>query len=149
MEWICMAFLAASVVIITIQVFWRYVLSDPLSWTEEVSRYLFIWIVMLGIPIMFNRNIAICFDLLSAKLSGRSSDNLQIVFRLLGLFFCVAYFCFSMSLCLKTGMRRTSGIEIPLNLLYSAQPVSAALTGLVMIKQVIGFVKREGGASKC
>ena len=68
MEWICMAFLAVAVAIIAVQVFWRYVLGSPLAWTEEVSRYIFIWIVMLGIPIMFNRDIAICFDLFSGKL---------------------------------------------------------------------------------
>ena len=148
MEWICMAFLAAAVVIIAVQVFWRYVLGSPLAWTEEISRYVFIWIVMLGIPIMFNRDIAICFDLFSGKLHGRKSDYLQIFFRVWGLYFCVVYLCFSISLCMKTGMRKTSGIEIPLNVLYAAQPVSALLTGMVMIKQIIGLAKK-GGASKC
>ncbi len=30
------------------QVFTRYVMGDPLIWTEEVARYLFVWITLVG-----------------------------------------------------------------------------------------------------
>jgi TRAP-type C4-dicarboxylate transport system permease small subunit len=46
------ALLAAMVATITAvtfaQVFTRYVLEDPLIWTEEVARYLFVWITLIG-----------------------------------------------------------------------------------------------------
>ncbi len=147
-EILCMILLAATVVIITCQVIWRYVLGAPLAWTEELSRYLFIWIVMLGIPIMFHRNIAISFDLFVSKLKGGKRDTVDVIFRLLGLFFCVVYFIFSMSLVMKTGARKTSGMEIPLNCLYTAQPVCAVLTGVIMIRQIIDIL-RKGGKEKC
>jgi len=33
---------------VLVQIFFRYVLKSPLTWTEEASRYSFIWIVLLG-----------------------------------------------------------------------------------------------------
>ena len=46
------ALLAAMVATITAvtfaQVFTRYVTADPLIWTEEVARYLFVWITLVG-----------------------------------------------------------------------------------------------------
>jgi TRAP-type C4-dicarboxylate transport system permease small subunit len=33
---------------VLLQIFFRYVLQSPLTWTEEASRYSFIWIVLLG-----------------------------------------------------------------------------------------------------
>jgi TRAP-type C4-dicarboxylate transport system permease small subunit len=46
------ALLAAMVAAITAvtfaQVFTRYVIGDPLIWTEEVARYLFVWITLVG-----------------------------------------------------------------------------------------------------
>ena len=46
------AFLAAMVAAITAvtfaQVVSRYVLADPIIWSEEVARYLFVWITLVG-----------------------------------------------------------------------------------------------------
>jgi TRAP-type C4-dicarboxylate transport system permease small subunit len=42
------AMVAAITVITFLQVFTRYVTEDPLIWTEEVARYLFVWITLVG-----------------------------------------------------------------------------------------------------
>ena len=34
----------AMVVACTAQVIWRYLFNDPLVWSEELARYLFVWI---------------------------------------------------------------------------------------------------------
>ena len=39
---------AAMVVACTAQVIWRYLFNDPLVWSEELARYLFIWISYLS-----------------------------------------------------------------------------------------------------
>lgn len=39
----------AIAVILSIQVFMRYVMQDSLSWSEELARYMFVWLVYLGI----------------------------------------------------------------------------------------------------
>jgi len=41
--------LMAAIVLLTLaQVIWRYVLDDPLQWSEEVARYCFVWLTLLG-----------------------------------------------------------------------------------------------------
>lgn len=35
--------------LIAIQVFMRYVMGEPLSWSEELARYVFIWLIYLMI----------------------------------------------------------------------------------------------------
>nr|WP_321258461.1 TRAP transporter small permease [uncultured Pseudodesulfovibrio sp.] len=44
----CMALMATMVFALTLQVFMRFVLSSSLAWTEELSRYSFIWSVYMG-----------------------------------------------------------------------------------------------------
>ena len=39
--------LAITTIIIFLQVLFRYVLTQPLSWTEETARFLFIWVALL------------------------------------------------------------------------------------------------------
>jgi len=43
--------LAAIIVDVLLQVLFRYVLSNPLSWSSEVATYLFAWLTLIGIAI--------------------------------------------------------------------------------------------------
>ena len=44
----CMVLLGTMVFALTLQVFMRFVLSSSLAWTEELSRYTFIWSIYMG-----------------------------------------------------------------------------------------------------
>ncbi len=46
---LCMFLLSVFTVILFIQVVMRYVFNNSLSWSEELARYLFIWLVFIGI----------------------------------------------------------------------------------------------------
>jgi TRAP-type C4-dicarboxylate transport system permease small subunit len=134
--------LAISVVIISMQIFWRYVLVFPLGWTEQVARSAFIWLVMLGIPVMFNRNITMSFDIFLNNIRGEKYYIIQGILKLLGIGFCIFYFFASLQLCIRTGNRTVPGIGIPLNALYSAQPVCAFLLFIVFIKQIVEIIPK-------
>ncbi len=43
--------LAAIIVDVLLQVIFRYVLSNPLSWSSEVATYMFAWLTLIGIAI--------------------------------------------------------------------------------------------------
>ncbi|WP_419786497.1 TRAP transporter small permease [Pseudodesulfovibrio sp.] len=47
-EGACMILVATMVFALTLQVFMRFVFSSSLAWTEELSRYSFIWSVYMG-----------------------------------------------------------------------------------------------------
>lgn len=49
LEAMLLAAMVAAITVVTFaQVFTRYVTEDPLIWTEEVARYLFVWITLIG-----------------------------------------------------------------------------------------------------
>ena len=54
--WLCAAMLACTVLLTVLQVFFRYVVGDPLSWSEELSRWLFVWTVYLGWPLLISKH---------------------------------------------------------------------------------------------
>lgn len=139
---------AISVVLVIAQVFWRYVLNDPITWTNQIVRALFCWMTYLGIPCLFNRNVMMSFDMIQDMLPERSHDIVKIVHRVLGIFFCVMWFYFSMKLCTaNTSVGKTfPGVipiihQLPKNALYSAQPVCCVLTVIVMVSQCIDLAK--------
>jgi TRAP-type C4-dicarboxylate transport system permease small subunit len=49
---------------VLIQIFFRYVLRTPLTWTEEAARYSFIWTVLLGAAFAVRKKEHVVMDVL-------------------------------------------------------------------------------------
>jgi TRAP-type C4-dicarboxylate transport system permease small subunit len=54
-EFFCSLFLSALVLLLGVQVFDRFVFSKSVSWHEEGCRFLFIWLVYLGVSLGVKR----------------------------------------------------------------------------------------------
>ena len=51
-----MAILATMIPLVCIQVFCRYVLNAPITWSEELATYLFAWLIFFGATVTVRRN---------------------------------------------------------------------------------------------
>jgi len=76
---IAAALMGAIVIVMTAQVFARYVLNDSLIWAEELCRYLLIWITFLFIGIGFQRGQFIAIDVVPNLLTPRRRYFLRLV----------------------------------------------------------------------
>jgi TRAP-type C4-dicarboxylate transport system permease small subunit len=63
--------MAVMVLCVTWQIVSRYVLDDPSSWTEELARFLLVWIGLLGGSYAFRKRMHLGLDLLAERLTGR------------------------------------------------------------------------------
>jgi TRAP-type C4-dicarboxylate transport system permease small subunit len=75
---VLIALMVALVASVSWQVISRYVFSSPSSWTEEVARFLMIWIGLLGAAYAFRTRAHLGLDLLPKKLTGRSAKTLKL-----------------------------------------------------------------------
>jgi TRAP-type C4-dicarboxylate transport system permease small subunit len=57
-----LVFLIVMVMALTLQIIFRFVLNTPLSWSEELARYMFVWSGFLSISYCLKTNIAIRID---------------------------------------------------------------------------------------
>ena len=146
--------LGISVCIIVLQITFRYVLKSPLVWSEQTARYIFIWAMALGIPIIFYRKLVMGFDLLLHALSDNLQYIIGLLIKVLTLVFSVFYAKSGIELCIKSWGSWTVGVEIPFLVLYIAMPVSAIMLSLVMIDFIMLDIqgrkngKNEGGQEK-
>jgi len=131
----------ATIVVVTMQIFWRYVFSNPLSWTEQIGRYLFVWIVMMAVPVGLYRNGLYSFDLLLSKLKGVPALVVKTVNYLACLCFSGYYFYAATVLCVKGGWRYAQGVHIKMLTLYIAQPICAASLFAIFLYQTITTYK--------
>jgi TRAP-type C4-dicarboxylate transport system permease small subunit len=59
------------VVIMIVQVFYRYVLNDSLIWAEEICRYILVWQTFLLVGYAYQRGDLIALDFLPRMISPR------------------------------------------------------------------------------
>jgi TRAP-type C4-dicarboxylate transport system permease small subunit len=64
--------MAVLVLDVVWQVFTRFVLRDPSSWTEELATFLMIWVGLLGASVALNRGAHLGIDYFTLKLSPKT-----------------------------------------------------------------------------
>jgi TRAP-type C4-dicarboxylate transport system permease small subunit len=66
----CAALLIVMVAVMLLQVFCRYVLNASLSWSEELTRLLFVWLTFLGFGLAAQRDAFPTIAILADHLAG-------------------------------------------------------------------------------
>lgn len=124
-----LATLVAAITAVTFaQVFSRYALADPIIWSEEVARYLFVWITLVGGAAAVRLRSHFGLDILRRWGGGGALRTL------LGLATSLVVAAFLAILCwrgfLEADQARTqiaSSLPISLQLPFLALPVGAGL----------------------
>lgn len=125
LEWVLTGLVATFTLITIAQVVFRYLFHDPLIWSEEASRYLFIWSVMLAAALGIKRGAHIGFDLLLEHLSGNFKKVILLVNNLLIGFFSVYLLIYGIGLVQFSGAQQAMTFKLLLSYVYLAVPVSA------------------------
>ena len=138
-----LAFLATVIMavfftVVLLGVFFRYVLSDPLTWSEEAARYLNIWSVFLGAAVAVYGADHLRVDILDRYVSNWSQRSRSV----LGLVLIAGQALFAWSLLVGGWFMALDRWGVPLTTLpvhqgwvYVAAPASAALMLLFLAEQ--------------
>ena len=80
LAWLLVVVMTAAVLL---QVFYRYVLVDPIGWSEELAIYSMIWMTFLVAPIAYRTGANVAIEVVRDLFVGRWQAVLQIVINLL------------------------------------------------------------------
>jgi TRAP-type C4-dicarboxylate transport system permease small subunit len=83
-------FIYAAMSAVTLMgVFFRYVMQSPFMWTEEVARYLMLWLGFLGIQLAMRRKVHVSIEVLAGFLPPKILKFKNVIVNLLIAFFLV------------------------------------------------------------
>lgn len=134
--------LMAAVVII--QVFFRFVMNNSLSWSEEAARYLQVWITFVGSSIALRRGAHIGVDFLTSFFKGRVKWISNLFIDGVVAVFCVFVIRGGIKIVLqqmKYG-QTSAALGLPMWVIYLAVPVGC---GLMLIEDVVKLGKEARG----
>ena len=135
--------LAALVVVLAMQVFYRYVLQIGLSWSEEVSRFLFIWFVYVSASYAVQMGTHIRVSFFVDLLPQRMVRAVQILSDVIWVGFNLAVII-SGILLIKSMIEfpvYSTSLVLPLSAIYVVIPLAHAL---MIVRIVQAHVSGQG-----
>ncbi len=135
--------LTGMVLIMGIQVFSRYVLGMSLSWSEEITRYLFIWSAFMSVSLCTRKCISIKIDQFIKIFSKRGEAMFKVVNLLLSLVFFIYLIPFSFKY-LRTTIESgqvSPACSIPMYFIQSAPLICFSLTSIRLLQRL--FINME------
>ena len=124
--------LIMSVMVINVlwQVFTRFVTGDPSAFTDELARYLMIWIGVLGAAYVSGRNLHVAIDILPSRAKPKTRKKLKILVTVLVILFVFFAFVLGGSRLVYISYilgQQSPALQIPLAVVYFILPISGLL----------------------
>lgn len=136
-EKIVAALLATLAALVVYQVVARYLLGRPPSWTEELARYLQVWLVLLASPICLRKGMHLAVDYVTPRLSSESKRVVRSLNHLLVGLFGLLLTVFGLRMLSIAALQVSPALGISMVWPYLAVPTSGVLITRVAATLII------------
>ena len=145
LTWLLVATVAILIVPVTLQIISRYThLIPSYIWTEEMARFLFIWMVMLGAMVGVREAIHFEVDVWP-ELGARANAVLRIVSNLFVLVFAVVFVYWGINFVSFGWYQESELAELPMPFIFAAWPLAGATWVLFLGESFVANVRILSG----
>jgi TRAP-type C4-dicarboxylate transport system permease small subunit len=148
--------LIVTVGILVLDVLWgvftRYAIGEQAKWTEELARFLLIWVSLLGGAVAFGEKAHLGVDYFVGKFDDTSRKFITVFGQLIVLFFAVSIFIVGgVRVVAETLMigQTTPALGLDMGHVYLAIPIAGVFIILFTVEQILetllGGATEEGG----
>jgi len=132
--------MTAMVLNVLWQVASRFLLGSPSSFTDELARYLMIWVGILGAAYVAGQNMHVAIDVLPRRLSTKTQKKLSLFVRVLIILFALgALVVGGLRLVYITHVlnQNSPALHLPLSVVYAVIPISGLLISYYKITDIL------------
>ncbi len=134
---VLIAFMAIMILVVSSQVFMRYVLNDSIDWADEVSRMAFVWSIFIAIPLGIREGIHVGIDMLVERLPKQAKILLgRLMFTLALVLMCVVIYE-SIEVAKVTWSERLGAINVSSGYFFVAVIIGSAHTALHLLYLIL------------
>lgn len=142
-EWILVTLLTVSLTSITLQICMRFIFGNSLSWSEELARYCFIWLIYIGIAYGVKRARHITLDIAFDLVPDTFKKILLVVSNVLVGIFALAVIYYSVFLIeqLATFGQTSAAMRLNMVWVYLSVPIGMLLTIIRLVQNTSYIIK--------
>lgn len=128
-EWMCIIILGVMTVLVVYQVIVRKIFNNPNAYTEAISQYLFVWMIMYGSAYVFGLKEHLDITVFKDKMKGKTLMVVEIITNISLMLFAGVVLMYGGYLIAAQQMATTdAALGIPMGVIYSAIPISGIFT---------------------
>jgi TRAP-type C4-dicarboxylate transport system permease small subunit len=129
-------------IIVAVQVFFRYVLNQSLFWSEELARFLLVWLTFLGASVAYFRKANPGVDVLYARMPPylRRGSAILIHLSSIGLFLVMVYYGYRFAYFVR--LQISPALNLPKWIILSIIPVSGSILTVHGLAFLLDELKR-------
>jgi TRAP-type C4-dicarboxylate transport system permease small subunit len=126
--------------LLSLSVFYRYILNDSIYWSGEVARYMLAYIVFLGSTMAHKHKEHIRIDMIFSYLSNQNKKNIDIMIALFFISFWVIVLLGCIKLFPLFMMQTTATLGIAYAIPFSALPISAIIWIFYCVDDILALM---------
>lgn len=134
----------AIFVVVLLQVLMRYLFAYPNPWSEEVSRFCFIWMSLLGASLAVEHRAHFAFDRITRGLAPRARKGVESCAGAFVLVFSLLLIATGIALMALTLGERSPALNLSVAFVYAAAPVSGVLMVIHLLAAPAGVGEQAG-----
>lgn len=135
------ALVAGMVGVVLLQVVFRYLLNNALSWTEEAAIYLMVWMTFLVAPVAYRESLNVALNLFTGWIKGRLLYLLMIVLDVLVLVLIVYLFQEAIDLIERNQQTTARTMDITMAYVFMALPIGYVAMFVAGIERVLKEIR--------
>lgn len=126
------------------QVFTRYILQNPSSWSEELVSYLFAWMALLGASIVVGERGHMNIPILVDRMGSGARKALHVFAEIVGCVFAAVILVYGGVQITTLAMgQMTSSLGVPIGIFYIVLPLCGVINIIYTILNIIGIITGE------
>lgn len=141
--WLLALLFAVMVVSLFYQIIMRFLFKSANAWSEELTRYSFIWMTMLGSAVATRRSRNMDVDFIVNKMPKLLRSVNTVITKGLIIAFLLVIIAYGISLVGITFKQLSAGLRIPMAYIYAAVPTGGILILLFTIEIIISDIKNS------
>ena len=135
--------MALIIVIMFVHVLFRYIFNQSLSWSEELAKFIFVWLTFLGAAICIKERIHIGVEFLVERLPAKWKRYLDLFQTTLIILFNLTLSIIGFCWVSEVSGTLSPAMNLPLNIVfYAALPVASVLSVVFGTKQFIEEMRK-------
>lgn len=132
----------AMVILTCWQVFTRYVMKNPSSWSEELVSYLFAWMSLLGASIVVGERGHMNIPIVVERMSPKIKTGLAIFSEIIAFLFAAIILIYGgMQISSLAMGQMTSALSVAVGVFYIVLPISGILNMLYAVLNIWDILK--------
>lgn len=137
---------AAMVLLTCWQVFTRYVLKNPSTWSEELVGYLFAWMSLLGASLVTQERGHMNIPILVERFGKTGQKVLNCLGEIIAFLFSAVILVFGGVQITTLAMgQMTSSLGVPIGIFYIVLPLCGVLNMIYTVFNIVDICKEKSG----